>query len=533
VLRLDDAYVAGEIARLYEADAKFRHDVAYSRLAKVARRTADRMARAFEDRWSAPRVMIAEAIYFQLLIQLCTVIPLRRLARELARRANGRPLLIVLPTLDLVCLEFWSLNRLEPLILCWALQREGADAHLLYTGPSSGPALRLTFRASRSMLPPRGSNPSPLSALKGRPLLAPEGIRGVDAILQEIGAPGLLAGSVLLSALPPHPVLYLLEPSDPEPTIRLALLQNTEGRVRARDRFSTAWPADPLGLCFDRLLGPQFGTMVARARRLLPEAETTEAHVCDHLFLGSSILAHVARERGGRVTLWPHSANPIGVDVRDGKGFDEVVVVTRTAGKAWKSRFPGKPVHLRPRLLLPPQRTRAHVDPSAPLTVIVFSGTHFMLRVPMLHVERHIQTYRRFFSQYGGAAACARLRFKPKGEVKAEVEWLRRSGVASSPAFEIETASPTRLDHPNMIYLSIDYGSTALLEGIARGVPCMIVREQPIVDYTLLSEAVVPIGDAEAIWACIGRCRDPAHYERLARSQIDWLTAETTPDGHA
>jgi hypothetical protein len=151
----------------------------------------------------------------------------------------------------------------------------------------------------------------------------------------------------------------------------------------------------------------------------------------------------------------------------------------------------------------------------------------------MLHVERHIQTYRRFFSQYGGAAACARLRFKPKGEVKAEVEWLRRSGVASSPAFEIETASPTRLDHPNMIYLSIDYGSTALLEGIARGVPCMIVREQPIVDYTLLSEAVVPIGDAEAIWACIGRCRDPAHYERLARSQIDWLTAETTPDGHA
>jgi hypothetical protein len=39
------------------------------------------------------------------------------------------------------------------------------------------------------------------------------------------------------------------------------------------------------------------------------------------------------------------------------------------------------------------------------------------------------------------------------------------------------------------------------------------------------------IGDVEAIWESIGRCRDAAHYERLARSQIDWLTAETTPDG--
>ena len=79
-----------------------------------------------------------------------------------------------------------------------------------------------------------------------------------------------------------------------------------------------------------------------------------------------------------------------------------------------------------------------------------------------------------------------------------------------------------------MIYVTVSYGSTALLEGLSRGIPCMIVREVPVEDYTEIDPAFAPIGTVEEIVAQIKRCADPAEYDALTRRELAWYARETT-----
>ena len=75
---------------------------------------------------------------------------------------------------------------------------------------------------------------------------------------------------------------------------------------------------------------------------------------------------------------------------------------------------------------------------------------------------------------------------------------MAKGGIVG-PDIEFEEISthPSEIDEPNMIYLTISFGSTALLEGLGRGIPCMIVRDFPVEDYTGIDSTSVPIGDAQ------------------------------------
>jgi hypothetical protein len=79
-----------------------------------------------------------------------------------------------------------------------------------------------------------------------------------------------------------------------------------------------------------------------------------------------------------------------------------------------------------------------------------------------------------------------------------------------------------------MVFVTINFASTAQLEGIARGIPVMIARDSEINDYVSLESSVVPIGPVEQIVAEIARCADPAYYERLTEQQMAWLRRETS-----
>src|SRR5258705_9108787 len=130
VILLDGYEITARMTELSESDPYFaRRDVS-SFVERVSRRVADRMARSLARDWGAAPDMIAEAIYFFVFGELCTVIPLRRLARSIARNAKQSTVFVAFPRFELTCMQGWFFNELEPLLLCWALQRQGCNTYL-------------------------------------------------------------------------------------------------------------------------------------------------------------------------------------------------------------------------------------------------------------------------------------------------------------------------------------------------------------------------------------------------------------------
>jgi len=123
-------------------------------------------------------------------------------------------------------------------------------------------------------------------------------------------------------------------------------------------------------------------------------------------------------------------------------------------------------------------------------------------------------------------AASVRLKFKPK-ECWEDAAWFHSNFSEFLESTDIETSRATLLHYPNMIFLSIGHGSTALLEGIACAVPCMIAREQDTADYIDLGN-VIPVGNIDTICNLIDKCRNNNVYNELLKAQIRWFRVQTS-----
>ena len=525
IILLDEAAISAEIRRLSETDPYFAKRQVMAFVERVSIRVAHRMARAFSMDWGAPKDMIAEAIYFHVWTELFNLIPLRRLARSIAAKAKHKPMFVVLPKIELECLSlFKQTSELGPLMLCWALQELGCNVYLLSKDRVSERYPAITLHAS-SHIAPRGDGVNASVLPKERPIVAPEAMRGIDVLFDEVGDASILAGTLILQPLPRSTTFFLLGHEASEPHISVELQKEAQSDFAHLTQYSLRWPQDPLKFYIGHLLGPLFRSMAARAYSLVHDGAIKKAYVCDHLLLVSSIMAHAVKQCGGSVILWPHSSNPSNVDQRQPKYFDEVVVLTNSAKKAWERKFPDKPVQIRPRIMFPPQRKARDFDPSAPLTLVVVGTGSKTARLPVLRMESHIQTYRRFFSFVELASSFVRLKFKPRPGHEDEA-WLRGNVVGSQAVVDIETNPITSLNYPNMILIIINHSSTALLEGIACAIPCMIVREQEFEDYVAVNTKVMPTGNADFIWTRITECRSEIVYNNLLQRQIDWLCQE-------
>jgi hypothetical protein len=165
------------------------------------------------------------------------------------------------------------------------------------------------------------------------------------------------------------------------------------------------------------------------------------------------------------------------------------------------------------------------LTPGQPVTVVVIAGSHSLNRLPVIDYDGHAESYRRLFR--GLAAEAPGIRFVCKAKPPWEsIEWLQ-SLAGSDPILNEISDAPTRIDQPNLIYVSVSFGSTALLEGLSRGIPCTIVREIPVEDYTAIGPDVFPVGSVEMILARLRECRDFSAFRSMAEAQLAWYAHET------
>jgi hypothetical protein len=191
----------------------------------------------------------------------------------------------------------------------------------------------------------------------------------------------------------------------------------------------------------------------------------------------------------------------------------------------WQEHLPGVPVRLDSQLMLPPPQPAAPHNPDQPVTVVVIGGGSVMGRLPAVPLAAHRESYRRLFLALSEMGDEVDVIFKPKGVWLETAAWLHQV-VGSRASFRVASAHPLRIDHPNMVFVTVSFGSSALLEGMSRGIPAMIVRDFPVEDYTTIDTSVVSTGTTDEIIAEIHACIDPAHRQRLIDRQSAYYRRE-------
>ena len=89
---------------------------------------------------------------------------------------------------------------------------------------------------------------------------------------------------------------------------------------------------------------------------------------------------------------------------------------------------------------------------------------------------------------------------------------------------------PLRIDLPNMLFVSIGMGSSALIEGLGRGIPGLVVRDFPVRDYTTLSDDAFPIETTARALSAIEACAEPNGYKLLLEDELDYYMSELDTD---
>jgi hypothetical protein len=492
----------------------------------MAKRLVRRLARQAAGRLELDQSLLEKAWFFSVWTEVCSLIPARRLARHLARLAQGELILIPVSSTNFGCLSYWAENDLEPFYLNAAMRRLGAKSLLWLTDPAaatdepSTQTLTLQFRL-HEMLWPRAAPAAP-AGLRGA-ALALAGIRGYERLLSQHPR-GLKLGSVFARTTPD---VTLLVDDAPPPKIVLTCRAHRIGPTK--EPIFIYSPRNAGLRLDDQFVGLMAATTKDAAQRafdLANQFELNEAYVCDHLFFESALIAQAVRARGGKVFLWPHSSNA-GHPLMYEKGDVAAVrCTTNSSARVWSARLPGTPCAVQSDLILQPCSAPRPSTPGAPLTVVIFASVHVLRRMPFVDRRGHEDSYRRLLKALTDLAPQVRTLFKPRWE---STEWLR-GVVGPSAAFEETTRTPLELDEPNMIFVTVSYGSTALLEGLGRGIPCMIVREAPVEDYTAIDPAFAPIGKVAEIVAQIERCKDPAEFDALTRRELVWYARETCFD---
>ena len=215
--------------------------------------------------------------------------------------------------------------------------------------------------ASLTHIAPLNSQRSSAALPRGRPIVAPEGMRGLNVLFDEADGAPILPGPLLMQSLPHDPTVFLLDCDVRKIEVSLDLQKDSRRDCAVLAQYFFTWPQNPLDFYFEHILGPMFHSMVSRAYPIVFNAAIRTAYVCDHLFLASAILAHVVKESGGSVILWPHSANPCHVIPRGTAYFDEVVVLTKSAKRIWQRKFPDRQIRSLPTDYVPRSKGRGGI----------------------------------------------------------------------------------------------------------------------------------------------------------------------------
>lgn len=501
-----------------------------SRLSRrIALRLAHLCGRRMHAETGIDQGVAAKAWFFAIWTEVCILIPARHLARRLAKLAAGDLILLPLPSRRFNYLGYWEPNQLEPFYLAAELQKRCAAVAFVLTDADTFDRVErrkdvnLRFSPHPFCLPrthaiePAPNEAGPTAALVGA------GIRGVDVIRSRLNHVKVVES--LFTVGPVESDVGLFPGSEPPATLTIGM---REVSAYGGGPLIRTFRCEPKTLSLPDLLTAGVGRATRnasdRARALVESLNVRDVHICDHGYVETALMADAVHRRGGHVFLWPHSSNAVHTELRELGEIAAITCATKSAAKTWQHRCPGIPCRVESALMFPYVTEPSTRALGEPLTIVVIGGAHALRRMPLMARDAHVASYRGFFRGLAAFGSTVRIVFKPK-TIWETTDWVREI-VGDDIPFSETIAHPTQIDETNMVFVTISLGSSALLEGISRRVPCLVVRDTQVEDYVGLDPAAIPIGDTDTSLAIIAALRDVGAYDALLQRELEWFRDE-------
>jgi hypothetical protein len=242
-------------------------------------------------------------------------------------------------------------------------------------------------------------------------------------------------------------------------------------------------------------------------RRLTEDKSIKEAHICDHLFADNALVAGCIRANGGKVILWPHSNNA-GLRWHRNAPPDKI---NRTLKDSWPIDpiFSSTKFIVRSELTLEKPKRIHSIVKHEKQNIILVAGASKMGQLPILDLLQHEETITSFISGLFEREKNVNFFVRPKGHLANLKYFERLVGRSLREAL----GGPKEIDLPNMTFISFTYCSSALIEGLGRGIPGLVIAEQPIRDYLDLDREFFPRLAVDDALELIDAFRDLRHYK--------------------
>jgi tetratricopeptide (TPR) repeat protein len=272
-------------------------------------------------------------------------------------------------------------------------------------------------------------------------------------------------------------------------------------------------------------VGRTLRLMWKRALQACRVLHLTDVHACDAITVDSAFMEAAVRSLGGRVHLWPHSANPNLPSLRSLGTIDSVVAATRTGCEEWMQHHPNASVRLHPESSLPRRTTPVTTRRGAPLSVVVLGTSTHRYRRPILPVRAYEDLVVRCFDAFAELAASGKFVFlyKPK-IVGLDGDWLK--GLVPNQFWSVSNDHVLTMRVHNPVFVSIGFGSTALIEGAIRRAPGLSIPLNATNDYMALRSPVFGEYSASAAVDQLKHLSSLANYRARVRQQDSHLADE-------
>ena len=157
------------------------------------------------------------------------------------------------------------------------------------------------------------------------------------------------------------------------------------------------------------------------------------------------------------------------------------------------------------------------------LNIIIIAGAHCLNQTPLFSIRHHISTIKRFLQGLSERSSRVNFFIRPKGHWET-LSWFQSFTTDTLVAVD---KPPNELDLPNMVFVCITHSSSAIIEGVAKGVPGLTISETETFDYLTLEELFFPKTNVSSALALIDSFSDLTKLETFWHNQKLWFDKHT------
>ncbi|ULB45190.1 tetratricopeptide repeat protein [Limnospira fusiformis KN01] len=273
------------------------------------------------------------------------------------------------------------------------------------------------------------------------------------------------------------------------------------------------------------VLGDTILCMAKQARKTVQKYRIRQLHVGDSPTREAVIMTHAVKQAGGHITLWPHSVNTsLFHGVRNQENIDKIYSLTKTGIQMCRDYYPDVSISLVTDSILPPPTRKLKTNLNHPQTIVIIGDLISVGIMPILDLKSYSKNIN-LFLELLSEVANIQVVYKPKNQYTSSASFFGKIINKYFKNWKVTWDIPLKITYPNMIWVTIGSESTALLEGISRGIPAMIVRDLDL-DFSMFDVNVIKTGKPETIIDEIIKCKDTQYKEQLIDKQMEYYCQE-------